>query len=88
MAANAIGNEAPSDEGPGAFRAPTLAILHSPCGMRFDSDPKRDPSLDLVRCSCQLTICISLHRREIRLPVSVPEVMVLKSNINCAIEAD
>ena len=88
MGAKAIGNKAPSGESSDAFPAPALAILHSPCGMRFDSDPKRGPSLVLVRCGCQLTICIPLRRREIRLPVAVPEVMVLQSNINCAAEAD
>lgn len=31
----AIGNKAPSGESSGAFPAPALAILHSPCGMRF-----------------------------------------------------
>jgi hypothetical protein len=53
MAASAIGKEAPWGESSDAFPAPALAILHSPCGMRFDIDPKRDGCCLPARCACQ-----------------------------------
>jgi hypothetical protein len=53
MVPSAVGNKAPTSGSTDAFPAPALAILHSPYGMRFDFDPKRDSSLVSAQCTCQ-----------------------------------
>ena len=53
VAANASGNKLPCSDNADAFPAPALAILHSPCGMRFGFDPKRSACFATTRCACQ-----------------------------------